>query len=203
LNTTVGGALALAIYWIWPTRERTQAPQALARMLDAYRLYFQGVSHAFLKQLDVAPQELDRLRSDARRARSNAETSADRLAAEPGVDARTLRQLNAMLASSHRFIHAAMSLEAGLARSRSAPARDEFRALSHDIEKTLFFLSARLAGSPVAPEELPDLREQHNRLVHSGDMLNERYALVNVETDRMTNSLNTLAEQVFQWTESD
>jgi uncharacterized membrane protein YccC len=199
LNTTIGGALALAIYWVWPTRERTQVPQALASMLDAFRLYFQGVSGAFADQFGVAPHELDRLRMNVRRSRSNAETSVDRLSAEPGVDAGTLRLVNAMLASSHRFIHAVMSLEAGLARSRSAPPREAFRTFSSDLEKTLYFLAARLRGSPVAPEDLADLREDHNHLVHSGDMLNERYALVNVETDRMTNSLNTLAEQVFLW----
>jgi uncharacterized membrane protein YccC len=202
LNTTIGGALALVVYVVWPTRERTQVPQALASMLDAYRLYFQGVSATFVNQLRVAPHELDSLRLNARRWRSNAETSADRLSAEPGVDPTLLRLVNAMLASSHRFIHAVMSLEAGLARSRFAPPREAFHTFSSDLEKTLYFLAARLRGSPVVPEDLADLREDHNRLVHSGDMLNERYALVNVETDRMTNSLNTLAEQVFLWNAS-
>lgn len=199
LNTTIGGALALAIYWIWPTRERTQVPPALASMLDAYRLYFQGVSRAYIDGLSVVPDELDRLRMDARRSRSNAETSVDRLSAELRVDPVMLRLVNAMLASSHRFIHAVMSMEAGLALSHSAPARDAFRTFSSDLEKTLYFLAARLRGSSIAPGDLADLRADHNLLIHSGDMLNERYALVNVETDRMTNSLNTLAEQVFRW----
>ncbi len=202
LNTTIGGALALAIYWVWPTRERTQVPQALASMLDAYRLYFQGVSRAYLDRLGGVPRNLDGLRMSARRSRSNAETSVDRLGAEPRVDPGLPRLANAMLASSHRFIHAVMSLEAGLVRSRSAPPREEFRTFSHDLEKTLYFVAARLRGSPVVPGDLADLREEHNRLVHSGDTLNERYALVNVETDRMTNSLNTLAEQVFLWSGS-
>ena len=61
LNTTIGGALALAIYWIWPTRERTQVRQAMASMLDAYRLYFQAVSRAYLDGRAVDPHELDRL----------------------------------------------------------------------------------------------------------------------------------------------
>jgi len=44
--------------------------------------------------------------------------------------------------------------------------------------------------------EFPDLREDHRVLVQSGDQKIERYALVNVETDRIVNSLNTLREQV-------
>jgi hypothetical protein len=61
-------------------------------------------------------------------------------------------------------------------------------------------------------ESLPDLREDHYALIRSGDhsseypleqsspALAERYALVNVETDRITNTLNTLAGEIFRWT---
>ncbi len=192
LNTTIGGALALAIYWIWPTRERTQVRQAMSSMLDAYRLYFQAVSRAYLDGRAVDPHELDPLRTKARLARSNVETSVDRLSAEPYSDAAQLRILNAALASSHRFIHAAMALEAGLTAGRVAPAGPAFQTFSHDLEMTLYLLAARLRGSPVAPESLPNLREDHNRLTGSDP------ALI-IETDRMTNSLDTLAEQLFRW----
>ena len=36
-------------------------------------------------------------------------------------------------------------------------------------------------------------------MVESGGSLTERHALVNVETDRLTNSLDTLAEQILDW----
>ncbi len=192
LNTTIGGALALVIYLVWPTRERTQVPQALASMLDAYRLYFQAVSRAYIEGRSIAPHELDRLRVNGRRARSNVETSVDRLSAEPYVDPAQLRLVNAMLASSHRFAHSAMALEAGLTPGPAAPAREAFRTFSHDLEKVLFFLAESLRGSPLTPESLPNLREDHNRLGSRNEWLN-------IETDRMTNSLNTLAEQMFKW----
>jgi uncharacterized membrane protein YccC len=192
LNTTIGGALALAIYGIWPTRERTQAPQAMASMLDSYRLYFQAVARAYIDGRGADPQELDRLRVKGRLARSNLETSADRLSAEPYADAAQLRVVNAALASSHRFIHAAMALEAGLTAGPPAPAGDAFQTFSHDLELTVYLLAARLRGSPVAPDSLPNLREDYNRLSSSDTALL-------IETDRMTNSLNTLAEQIFRW----
>ena len=44
----VGGAIALAAYRVWPTWERTLVPEALARLLDAYRAYFQAVRDAYL-----------------------------------------------------------------------------------------------------------------------------------------------------------
>ncbi len=199
LNTTIGGALALVIYWVWPTRERTQAPQALASMLDAYRLYFQAVSRACLDGQCVDPRGLDRLRVTGRRSRSNFETSVDRLSAEPYADAGQLRIASAVLASSHRFIHAAMALEAALTSGPSAPAGEAFQTFSHALEKVLYYLAARLRGSPVTPDSLPDLRQDHSRLARSADSSDARNALLTIETDRMTNSVNTLAEQVFRW----
>src|SRR5262249_5641427 len=41
LNTAIGGTLALAVVILWPTWERTQIGEALARLLEAYRTYFQ------------------------------------------------------------------------------------------------------------------------------------------------------------------
>jgi hypothetical protein len=92
-----------------------------------------------------------------------------------------------------------MSLEAGLAQSNPAPARDTFRTFSHNVELTLYYLAAALRGSALTASQLPDLRDSHHALVHSGDALTQRYALVNVETDRVTNSLNTVSEHILDW----
>lgn len=192
LNTTIGGALALAIYWIWPTRERTQVPQAMATMLDVYRLYFQAVARAYLAGGAVDAHELDRLRINSRLARSNVETSVDRLSAEPFADPNQLRVVNAALASSHRFIHAVMALEAGLTTRPPEPVGEPLETFSHDAETLLYMLAACLRGSPVAPDSLPDLREDHNRLARTDTALL-------IETDRMVNSLNTLAGQIFRY----
>ena len=64
---------------------------------------------------------------------------------------------------------------------------------------TLKLLAAKTRGEKVAERDFPDLRENYLRLASSGDPRLERYALTNVEADRMTNSLNTLREQVFRW----
>jgi len=96
-------------------------------------------------------------------------------------------------------VHAMMALEAGLARSHPVPARPAFRTLADHIELTLYYLAAGLRGSPLERSHLPDLREDHHALVNSGDALTERYALVNVETDRITNSMNTLTEEILRW----
>src|SRR5450432_3505019 len=104
----------------------------------------------------------------ARLARSNLEASAARLGAEPGEPASKLAALDGILANSHRFIHAVMSLEAGLVRSYPVPARDSFRVLTSHVDLTLYYLAASLRGSPVKSTDLPDLRDDHHALVHSG-----------------------------------
>jgi len=86
-----------------------------------------------------------------------------------------------------------MSLEAGLVRSRPVPARDAFRTFANHVDVTLYYLAAALRGSAVTVADLPDLREDHHALEQSAGGQAERYALVNVEADRITNSLNTLA----------
>jgi hypothetical protein len=56
-----------------------------------------------------------------------------------------------------------------------------------------------LSATRVPAKEFPDLRADHTQMLQSGDPRLGRYALSNVETDRMTNSLNTLREQVQRW----
>jgi uncharacterized membrane protein YccC len=199
LNTAAGGAIALAAYWLWPTWERAQISETLADMLDGYRAYFRAVRDAYLEPEKQFAAQLDRARKAARLGRSNLEAASTRLRSEPGVPASRLAALDAILANSHRFIHAAMSLEGGLVRSRPVPARDGFRVLTSHVDLTLYYLAAALRGSKIRAADLPDLREDHHALAGSGDPAVERYALVNVETDRMVNSLNTLTGEILAW----
>jgi uncharacterized membrane protein YccC len=197
INTAAGGALALLGYWIWPTWERTQVSERIAEMLEAYRKYFHILVESYVRNETGSARELDRARHRARVARTNLEASIDRLSAEPGTTAEQMNQLNGLLASSHRFVHAVMALEAGWLHTAAVPARTAFRKLAEDVEKTLELLAA-LRGRHVHLNEFPDLREDYHALVESGDPKIERYALVNVEADRIVNSLNTLRGQMLE-----
>ncbi len=70
---------------------------------------------------------------------------------------------------------------------------------AEDVEKTLELLAKMLRGEKVRTKDRPDLREDHQKLLQAGDAQMEQYALVNVEVDRITNSLNMLREQVTKW----
>lgn len=201
INTAAGGAIALAAYWLWPTWERTQISEVLARMLDAYREYFRAIRESYVHPERTPGQRLDRMRLAGRLARSNVEASIDRVSTEPGTAAEELTRLSGVLASARRLAHALMALDAGLASSHPVPARAAFVPFANDVEVTLYSLAAALRGSPLDGGALPDLREDHRTLANSGDSLTERYALVNVETDRITNSLNTLRDELLRWIE--
>jgi len=196
LNTLAGGAIALLAYALWPTWERNLAPERLADLFDAYRAYFEAVCNAYVTPGPSAQPRLDQTRLAARLARSNAEASVTRLASEPGVGEERLTAMRQLLANSHRFVLAVMSLEGGLARSAPAPVRESFRTFSQGVVTTLSQMADALRGKPFDRAALPDLREVHGELVRAGDPHFGRHALVNVETDRMVNSLNTLCEQV-------
>jgi uncharacterized membrane protein YccC len=201
LNTLAGGAIALTAYTLWPTWERTRINESLAELLDAYRLSFQATRDAYLEP--DRPADLSRVRQASRLARTNLEASVARFAVEPGVDQARLTVLETILANSHRFIHAVMALEAGLLTSRPVPARPAFREFANAVDATLYFLAAYLRGSPAEPGDLPDLRALQQKLVHSGGEGVERYELVNVEADRIANSLNSLALEIMHWVGGD
>jgi uncharacterized membrane protein YccC len=200
-NTVLGGLISVAAYWLWPTWERTQTPHAVARMLDSYREYFHSLRTSFEQSQHSESARVVQARVASRLARSNAEASVDRMLGEPRVSPEIAATVNGILASSHRLAYALMSLDAGLALSPAAPPRQAFRAFAENVEKTLHSLDFALRGSRLTKQELPDLRDCQTALVNSGDANIERYALVNVETDRITNSLNTLSEQVLRWME--
>jgi uncharacterized membrane protein YccC len=198
INTAGGGALALLAYGIWPTWERTQVSERIAEMLDAYREYFHSLAESYLRNKTGSAGDLDRERLKARMARTNLETSIGRMRGEPGTTPEQLSQLSALLASSHRLVHAMMALDAGWLHTAAVPARAAFHKFSADVEKTLTLLAGALRGMRVQAKEFPDLREDHHVLLQPGDEKIERYALVNVEADRIVNSLNTLREQVLE-----
>jgi uncharacterized membrane protein YccC len=197
VNTLAGGAIALSAYWLWPTWERHQVSEAMARMLDGFRLYFDVMREAYISRTPAAVQELERVRGAGRLARSNFEASAERAIAEPGVSAETVRLLGAMLASMHRFVQALLALEAAISASHVAP-REKFHKFAQDVDVTLKLLAGALRLQPADVIDFPDLREDHHALIHSSESVGT-YALVNVETDRITNSLNTLAGEIRQW----
>ena len=199
INTAIGGILALLAYLAWPTWERSRVGDNVAAVLRAYREYLSAITRSYVSDDAGERFAAERARQNSRTARTNLEASVERLAAEPGTTPGQIQRVNAVLATSHRFAHALMALEAGLPLTPAAPTRPEFRAFAADVERTLLLLEEIVSGGRVPERNFPNLREDHNRLIAAGEAEKERYTLVNVEADRMTNSLNTLREEIVAW----
>ncbi len=199
LNTLYGGALALAAYWAWPTWERGQISESLARMLDGYREYFAAVNRRFIERGEENRKLLENTRIAARLARSNIEASAERFGVEPKTTAWEMTTLAAILASSHRFIHAVMALEAGLRAHHLEGDPALLTSFGRDAEQNLRSMSAMLRHEETGRDVLPDLRARQQSLQRAEEEAGRSHGDIVAATDRITNSLNTLREQVLQW----
>ena len=196
MNTVIGGVIALVAYAVWPTWQRTQVREALASTLDSYRDYFDAICFAYQRGRSAAARKLNRTRVRGRLARTNLEATAERLRGEPGNGDAEAR-LAAVLATSHRMVHAMMSLEAGLEGDRRASPPPGFEPWADAVKVTLSMLSDCLRSRTPPVGERPNIRELHTEMTRSGD----RSSLLMVETDRITNTLDTIAEQVLAWAE--
>jgi uncharacterized membrane protein YccC len=202
LNTAIGGVLAMLAYALWPTWERAHVGESFARLLDSYRTYLRAVRVVYVHPETVEREELDRTRQSARVARTNAEASADRLGVEPATPPRLVALAAAMLASSHNFIYAAMTLEAGAqdglrAYESCVPVLREFL---DQVDLMLYFLGLALRNSDAELHRMYDLRERYRTLAECLGKSGLSGSLIEVESDRMTNALNTLRQQVLEWT---
>jgi uncharacterized membrane protein YccC len=199
INTAAGGVFALVAYLLWPTWERSQASDTIADMIDRMRDYFRLVTQRLMGGTHVLEPALDEAREAWRQARSRSEASVDRLSSEPGTPAGKLDCLTSILASSHVVVRVTMGLEAGVIQSPTRPLSAEFETFAQHVEFTLYFLSAALRGSHLAASFLPNLRDDHRRLLdaYSKSKMANDYLIL--ETDPLTVGLNTLREQVLSY----
>lgn len=199
INTVAGGLFALVGYALWPSWERTQVGDALANMIDASRQYFQQVAARVLDRSSVSADRLNELRASWRVTRSNAEASVDRVSAEPRTNRSQLNCLSSILASSHSVMRAMVALDAGVIENETPVPKQEFSVFVRDVEYTLYFLAAALRGSRAASSALPQLREDHRKIVAARDRFVPADEFIVSETDRLTVGLNTLREQVMRY----
>ncbi len=199
INTVAGGVLAAIAYAAWPTWERTQFGENFAEMIDASRVYLQCVFKRFSTQLQKESSGLRHERLEWQRARTNVESSVDRIIAEPGITAAKRDTLLSMLASSRALMLAIVGLEAGAVQGQSSAPPEALQTFAHDVDFTLYFLAAALRGSKQANATLPELRADYRKLVEARDRFSKDDGYFLAETDRLTVSLNTLREQVMRY----
>jgi uncharacterized membrane protein YccC len=107
VDTVLGGALALLGVLLWPAWERGRVPERMAALVDAYHAYLDVVVDR-----SSTSDDLQRVRSAARRARSNAQASVDAARAEPVGGGGAVEIGQTVLVHTHRFVHAMLSIDA-------------------------------------------------------------------------------------------
>jgi uncharacterized membrane protein YccC len=189
LGTSLGSALALAAYALWPTWERSRVRGALGDLLDAYRQYFLAVAG------DDSRVRAD-VRALSRRARTNALASLDRLRGEPRRR-HLVATAEGVFANANRFLRAAMALEA--MRQSAAPLsnRDAVETFAASVNDVMNSLARALRGGK-APAIGSALREAQSQLrdalrATSADNDPVLVAAWVDASDRIADSIGTLA----------
>lgn len=196
MNTMIGGVIALVVYLLWPTSERLQISEVLARMLDSYLSYFKAVQEKVDGVSKLSDREVDLVRQTARVARANFQAAMGRYLVERGASLEDKKVLSAIQVASNRFAHAMMSVEAGSSQKLTNEQIVFFDQWASDTEKTLNLLTQALRGKEIPHKEFPDLRAGYVKFSESKDI--QKHSLIYAESDRMTNSLLTLSEQILK-----
>jgi uncharacterized membrane protein YccC len=203
-GTGIGAALALLAYVMWPTWERTSASEKFARLFQTECRYAENLLRSWSapageQSVRAVPSKLG-----ARRARLDADASADRLADEPDRPPMTRELAQALLAAGHRLAVATLMLEAAVGTHHAALRRlsqDETEPAEPDpLQEDLDRLAGMVGQAGLAlnhslrklqpPGQLPPLREVQSAIPHDDPATSTLYA----GTDSMVDTLNTAAE---------
>ncbi len=171
IGTGLGTGLAILAYLVWPTWEGTSAAEKFARLFLAQGRYASALLRAYTRPGGADSAGLGQLRIPARRTRTDAEASADRLAGEPDRAPMTASTARALQSAGHRIAQACAALGAVVAEhhsaSRAATVTDAslqnpLDRLADGVMESVGQLAAALRAAgpegPRPPDSLPQLR---------------------------------------------
>ncbi len=115
IGTGIGTGLAIFAYLLWPTWEGTSAAEKFARLITAQGSYGRALLRAYTRPGGTEAARLGSLQLAARRARIDAEASADRLSGEPEHAPMSAGTARALASASHRIAQALLTLGAAVA----------------------------------------------------------------------------------------
>lgn len=170
-GTGLGTGLAILAYLLWPTWEGTSAAEKFARLFVAQGRYASALLHGYSRPGNAELARMGQLRIAARRARTDAEASTDRLAGEPDHPPITVRRARALESAGHRIAQGCVALGVVVAAHHSAsrPAvvadddlQNSLDLLADGMTDTVGQLAAALRSAgqqdPHLPTSLPHLR---------------------------------------------
>ncbi|MFL5658361.1 MAG: FUSC family protein [Ktedonobacteraceae bacterium] len=158
IDTAIGGILALLIYALWPTWERSQVPGNIANRIEALRRYFVAVMDAYAHPEAYDALAIhDRLR-ESRLARSNAEASVERSLQEPEPHRIDPDLALGLLGAADNIARSVLALEAYLLDNPSRHAIPQITTFTAKVDESLRLLATAIREErPVTA--LPNLEE--------------------------------------------
>jgi uncharacterized membrane protein YccC len=199
IGTGLGTGLALLAYILWPTWERTGVSEKFARLFRAQCRFAALLLNAYSRPPGEELASAQTAKLAARRARSDAENAADRIADEPERPPMTHALAQALVSAGHRVAVAALAVEAASLERHAELGRAE-QPGPDPVQPRLDQLAeaVRQAGAQLAealrrlgpPGPLPPLRELQSAIpADNGGSL----ALF-AATDSLVDALNTTAD---------
>jgi uncharacterized membrane protein YccC len=194
--TLGGGVLAVLAAVALPAWERRFVPLRLAALLDAYARYTAQVA-----DLHSSRTALQRARAACRLARSNAQASIDRARSEPVRGAAEVELGRAVLAHTHRFIHAMLAVDAIRVPVREGGGVAEWAPFLGAVETALDAARTAILAN-IRPDAAGRLRAGHGQFAAAVRArpdevggIESATALLDA-TDRITNSIDTLLDEL-------
>jgi len=154
IETTIGAALTLGFYLIWPTWERSAAAAAVADVVDVNRRYAGVVLRSWLDG-GSNRATIDPVRAESRLTRTDTEAMLARARAEPGRFDSGLA--TDVLAHMRRFLDGPLALEARLDEI-AAPCPPAAATFAAQLDVALTDLTGAVR-SGVGQVELESLRD--------------------------------------------
>jgi uncharacterized membrane protein YccC len=176
IGTAIGTGLAILAYLLWPSWEGTSAAEKFARLLTAQGSYAAALLRSYSRPGDAESARLGRLQLAARRARTDAEASADRLAGEPDHAPMSATTARALVSAGHRIAQACLTLGAAVSAEHATPAASAAAGLRPDLDQLAVgvttatsqlagYLRALQAGpAPASLRSLPPLRAEQQAI---------------------------------------
>jgi uncharacterized membrane protein YccC len=198
VDTAIGAILALLIYAIWPTWERSQVPGNLADRLEALRHYFVAVMEAYANPANFNDFAIQSRRMESRLGRSNADASVGRSLQEPEPHRFDPDLAQGLLASADSISRSVLSLEAYLMDNPARHALPGISAFSSSVDEALRLLALALReGQPLMV--FPDLQQAMHKLEHAGSLSKHNEAradlrFVIAEARRIIRNINTMKQ---------
>jgi len=178
IGTGLGTGLAILAYLLWPTWEGTTAAEKFARLISAQGRYARALLRAYTRPGGAEVARLRSLQLAARRARIDAEASADRLAGEPEHGPLRAESARALESAGHRVALACLTLGAAVAAHHGTAAgesddglQEGLDRLAAGVEQATGQIAAAMRGDPAEGmagphplRSLPPLRTQQQAI---------------------------------------